>query len=169
MARRGGLFLVFIGTGLIGAIVFRGDALVNYNFFFVGVACATIALFVSGRLSTDAPTRIQTAALAFAIALEVILIVLQGRMLPHDTPERTRWLWMLIIVGLHFVPMALSFGPAMLWLAAACIANAALGLMLAGLPFEISGLVDGCLKVAVGGWLLFRRGPRPAATSHYAA
>ena len=72
MARPGGLFLVFIGLGLIGAILFSGDALVNYTVFFVGIAVATISLLASRRLSFGSPTRFQIIALISAVGLEIV-------------------------------------------------------------------------------------------------
>ena len=154
MARGGGLFLVLIGSGLISAIAFSGNALVNYAVFFVGVGCATVSLFAAGHWSKASPTLLQIAALVFAIAFEIILFVIMARTLPRGTGEHVRWLWTSMIVGIHFLPMALSFGPAMLLLGAACIVNAGLGLLLLDLPFEVFGLLDGCIKLGFGLWLL---------------
>jgi hypothetical protein len=150
MARSGGLFLVLIGAGLIAAIVFSGAALVNYTVFYVGAGLAVLSLFLSRRLSFGPPTRVQLIALAVAVALEVALFIVMGHTLPPDTSERVRWLWVLMIVGVHFVPMAISFGPIFVLLSGACMANAALGLLLPGVPYEVFGLVDGALKVFVG-------------------
>jgi hypothetical protein len=150
MARGGGLFLVLIGAGLIAAIAFSGAALVNYTVFYVGAGLAVLSLFFSDRLSPGKPTRAQIAALAGAIALEVALFVVMGHALPPGTPERVRWLWVLMIVGIHFAPMAVAFGPVFVLLSGACMANAALGLMLPAAPYELFGLVDGALKVVVG-------------------
>jgi len=161
MARRGGLFLVLIGAALIAAIAFSGAALVNYTVFFVGAGLAVLSLFLSGRLSVGSPTRMQIAALAAAIGLEVALFVVMGRTLPPGTSEHVRWLWVLMIVGVHFVPMAISFGPMFLLLGGACMANAALGLLLPGAPYEAFGLIDGALKVVVG---IGSMRARPAAT-----
>ena len=150
MARRGGLFLVLIGAGLIAAIALGRDALVSYPVFFAGLGLAVLSLFVSGRLSAGRPTRAQLLALAAALALEAVLFALLPRLLPPGTPERVRWLWVLMIVGVHFLPMAVSFGPLFLLLGGACISNAALGLLLPDVPFGLFGLVDGALKVFVG-------------------
>ena len=150
MARRGGLFLVLIGVGLIAAIALSGDALVSYPVFFAGIALAIVSLFVSKRLSDGRPTRAQLLALAAALVLEAVLFALLPRMLPPGTSERVRWLWVLMIVGVHFLPMAVSFGPLFLLLGGACISNAALGLLLPDVPFGLFGLVDGALKVFVG-------------------
>jgi hypothetical protein len=51
-----------------------------------------------------------------AIALEIILFNVQGRMLPQGTDESVRWMWISMIVGAHFLPMAISFGPRLLLL-----------------------------------------------------
>ena len=150
MARRGGLFLVLIGSGLIAAIALGGHALVSYPVFYAGSGLAVLSLPLSRRLSDGRPTRAQFIALAAAIALEVVLFALLPRVLPVGTPESVRWLWVLMIVGVHFVPMAVSFGPLFLLLGGACISNAALGLLLPDVPFGLFGLVDGALKVLVG-------------------
>jgi hypothetical protein len=82
------------------------------------------------------------------------LFVVMGHALPRGTSEDVRWLWVLMIVGVHFVPMAVSFGPIFALLGGACIANAALGLLLPTAPYELFGFVDGALKVVVGAWAL---------------
>lgn len=160
MVRSGGLFVLLIGAGLVAAIVFSGPALVNRPVFYVGAGLAVLSLFFSGRLSVGSPTRVQLVALAVAVALEVALFIVMGRTLRPDTSERVRWLWALMIVGVHFVPMAISFGPMFLLLGGACIANAALGLLLPGVPYEAFALIDGALKIVVGIWAIRAR---PAA------
>jgi hypothetical protein len=157
MARGGGLFLMLIGAGLISAIAFSGDALVNYTVFFIGVGIATLSLFLSARLSQRTPTRAQIAALAFGITLEVILLIVMGRTLPRGTMEHVRWLWVSVIVGIHFLPMVVCFGPSMLLLGAACIVTAGVGLMLPETPYEIFGVLDGCFKLGFGVWLFAPR------------
>jgi hypothetical protein len=154
MARRGGLFLTIMGAALLFAILFSGAALVNYNVFFVGVGIAVVSLFASGHLSTGSPTRLQFVALAFALGLEFILLLIMGRTLPRGTAEQIRWLWISLIVGIHFLPMALTFGPIMLALGSACIANAVLGLLFPTTAYEVFGIIDGGLKLGFGLWLL---------------
>jgi hypothetical protein len=162
MARRGGLFLVVIGGGLIAAIALSGAALVSYPVFYAGSGLAVLSLLLSSGLSDGRPTRAQWIALAAAIAIEVVLLALLPRMLPVGTPEAVRWLWVLMIVGVHFLPMAVCFGPLFLLLGGACISNAALGLLLPDVPFQLFGLVDGALKVLVGVGSL-RTGPAGTA------
>jgi Family of unknown function (DUF6609) len=154
MLRAGGAFLVFIGLGLVGAIAFSGSALVNYNVFFGGAAAGVLALFFARPLSLGRPTRVQVVALAAAILLEVALFIAMGRTLPPNTEEHVRWLWVSAVVGVHFLPMALSFGPRFFVLGTLCICNAAVGLLASSLPYEIFGIVDGMLKVGFGIWSL---------------
>ena len=154
MKRGGGLFLLLIGTGLICAIVFSGGALVSYPIFFIGLAAAIVSLCAAGRWSRGSPTRVQIAALALAIALEIVLFIVMARMLPR-TPEPVRWLWVSIIVGVHFLPMALCFGPRMLLLGLACITNGITGLLMPQIRYELFGFADGSLKVAFGAWLFW--------------
>ena len=127
MARGGGMFLVLIGAGLIAAIAVSGDALVNYGVFFGGVGAAIISLCFAGHWSKASPSRLQVAALVFAIALEVGLFAVMVRTLTGGTAEHIRWLWVSMIVGIHFLPMALTFGPKMLLLGTACITSPTLG------------------------------------------
>jgi len=162
MARGGGLFLVLIGAALIAAIALSGGALVSYPVFFAGSGLAVLSLFLSGRLSDGRPTRAQYIALAAAIALEAVLFGLLPRLLPLGTSEPVRWLWVLMIVGVHFLPMAVCFGPLFLLLGGACISNAALGLLLPEVPFEVFGFVDGALKLVVGAGSLRARPLSPA-------
>ena len=161
LVRAGGLFVAVMGVGIGGGIAFSGPALVNYAVFYAALAIAIGSLFLAGYLSQGEPSRLQIAALAGAIVLEVALIIAMARLLPLGTAEHVRWLWVLGIVGVHFVPMALSFGPGFLCLGLACIANAAVGLRLQAVPFEIFGLIDGALKLAVGLWLFVPRRKTP--------
>ena len=153
IVRSGGLFLLIIGAGLLAAIAASGDALVNYGVFYAALAAALLSLFFAGRLSSGDPTPLQIGALVFAVALQGALIVVQGRFLPPTTPEHVRWLWVSLIVGVHFLPMAIAFGPRMLLLGGACIATALVGLSMPSVPYEVFGIVDGALKIAVGAWL----------------
>jgi hypothetical protein len=153
IARSGGLFLLIVGAGLLAALALSGGALVSYNVFFAAVAVATLSLLFARRVSFGSPTRLQVGALVFALTLEGALFGLMGRLLPPGTEEQIRWLWVSVIVGVHFIPMAICFGPRMLVLSGGCIATAVVGLMMPGVPYEVFGVVDGMLKVAVGAWL----------------
>ena len=160
IARSGGLFLLIIGAGLLAAIAASGDAPVNHGVFYAALGAALLSLFFSRRVSSGSPTPLQIGALVFAVTLQGALIVLQARLLPPATPEHVRWLWVSMIVGVHFLPMGVTFGPRMLLLGGACIATALVGLSMPNVPYEVFGIVDGALKVAVGAWLL---ATKPAA------
>lgn len=162
MVRRGGLFLMLLGLAMIGGVVFAGSGLVNNAVFFSGVAVATVSLFVTRQLSYGKPTRTQVIALVGAICLEILLMNIVGRTVAHDL--RIRWLWALLVVGAHFLPMALAFGPRMLLLGALCIANAAMGLAFASISFLPVVLFDGALKVGFGMWMLLTKSHGPASS-----
>ena len=162
IARSGGLFLLIVGAGLLAAIAFSGSALVDYRIFFAALAVAMVSLFFADRPSTGPPTRLQIAALVFAVTLEGVLFGSMNRFLPPGTEEHVRWLWVSIIVGVHFIPMAICFGPALLVLGGSCIATAAAGLMMPNVRYEVFGVIDGLLKVVVGAWLLLINPIEPA-------
>jgi len=90
----------------------------------------------ASKLSLGTPTRIQIGALVAAVAPEIILFNVQGRMLPQGTDQSVRWMWISMIVGVHFLPMAISFGPRLLVLGIICISVAVAGLSLPGVPSE---------------------------------
>lgn len=153
IVRSGGLFLLIIGAALLAAIAASGDAPMNHGVFYAALAAALLSLLLAGRLSLGSPTPLQIGALVFALALQGALIVLQGRLLPPTTPEHVRWLWVSLIVGVHFLPMAVAFGPRMLLLGGACIATALVGLAVPTVTYEAFGIVDGVPKVGFGAWL----------------
>jgi Family of unknown function (DUF6609) len=161
LARSGGLFLLIIGAGLLAAIALSGSALVNYTAFGAALASAIVSLFFARRLSFGSPTRAQVAALVFALTLQGALLALMIRLLPPGTEERIRWSWVSMIVGIHFIPMAVSFGPTLAVLGGGCIATAVAGLRMPGVPYEVFGVVDGLLKVVAGAWLLSSRSRFP--------
>src|SRR5688500_1168931 len=142
MVRVGGLFILCVGLGLIAGTIAGGEGLVDRRVFFVGVGAATMSLFLSGKLSYGPPLRFQLVALLGAIVLEIVLMSALGPLL-GPTDVRTFWLWTLVIVGVHFVPMAVAFGPVMLLLGAACVASAASGLLVPSLPFAFLAICDG--------------------------
>jgi hypothetical protein len=57
----------------------------------------------------------------------------------------------LMIVGIHFLPMGLTFGRRIVILGQFCICNAAAGLYFGSLPFATLALLDGALKIGTSG------------------
>lgn len=99
------------------------------------------------------PGRFQIMALVFAVVLEMILFFIMIQVLPADVAGSVRLMWILLIVGIHFLPMAISFGPRFGILGMLCIVNALTALILIGAVNEIFLLVDGALKFGFGIWL----------------
>jgi uncharacterized protein DUF6609 len=68
--------------------------------------------------------------------------------------ERVLMLAILLAVGIHFLPMALAFGPLCAALGVSTIANASLGLrVLRAAPLKYLWLTDGILKMAFGAFM----------------
>jgi hypothetical protein len=154
MIRAGGLFILTMGIGVIfGALWPRR----RIAMLIAGGAGATLAIILTADLLTrplGVPTRIQFWALAAAIVLEVVLIrVAVARY--KRAGERPFLLAILFVVGLHFLPMALTFGPLCAALGLCAMANAAIALRASR---EISlnrvWLIDGALKLSFGSFML---------------
>ena len=146
MVRTGGLFLTFFGAGIVINIFLNGA-------FFVGIVLALMSLTFSKTLSFGKPRSFQIIALVFAMVLEMVLFVIMFRVLPADIAGSVRLMWILLIVGIHFLPMAISFGPRFGILGVLCIVNTLTALVLFSAVNEIFLLVDGALKFGFGIWL----------------
>lgn len=155
LVRSGGLFLLLIGAGIIIDTALKGA-------FLVGTLFAVLSLMFSKVLSFGKPTISQLAALAVAIVLEIVLLIIMVNVLPADISRHIRLMWVLIIVGIHFLPMAVCFGPRLLIIGLLCIVNGLIGLILNNLPSDLLLLIDGVLKVGFGLWLF----KRPFRDSH---
>lgn len=146
LVRSGGLFLVLIGAGIIIDVALSGA-------FIVGTALALISLMFAKVLSFGKPTRMQTVALALAIILEIVLLIIMANVLPAGITVSIRLMWILVIVGVHFLPMAVCFGPRFAIVGILCIVNGLAGLVLNNVSSELFLIVDGALKVGFGLWL----------------
>lgn len=156
LVRSAGLFLLVIGAGLLAGLYVGGREPIHRPTFFVATALGFTALFAfADRLSFGPPRRKQLLALAGAIALEIALLTALSLFMPR-TSARDYWLWTLFIVGVHFLPMAYTFGPAMVALGSACMVVAFLGLASA-IPFSVAGSIDGLLKMVFGAAMLSTR------------
>jgi len=151
MVRGSGAFLVCVGLGLILAVVWGEGAPVNMRILaysaIIGIAAIPVVrmLFPLGR-----PKAIHILAMTGAVALELCLFWFVFSRLPKDTQPQIRWLWALLLVGLHFIPMGFALGKRVVVLGAACAAVAASALFLGLLPFSWSIIVDGILKIGFG-------------------
>jgi hypothetical protein len=169
LRRGGGLFLAFMGSGIVLGVVFRGRDPINAPVLLAGATIAMLSLVFARRWAAAArPSRTQVAALLGAIALELGLFVLLGLLVPvtPQTDPRLWWLSAMTIVGAHFLPMGLTFGPEAAALGGLCMINAGAGIVFPDLPFSGTALLDGTLKVAFGAWLFLAASrsarPRPS-------
>ena len=112
MVRSGGLFLLLVGAGVIGATLAAGERLVNEQIFFAGLGAAILSLFAARWISFGRGTRLQLTALCGALGIQAVLLVTAARVI-GPMPEDRLWYRTMIIVGLHFLPMAIVFGPRM--------------------------------------------------------
>jgi hypothetical protein len=163
LVRTAGPFLLLIGLGIFLATLL-GSGLPLRPVFYVGAGLGVTALFaLAPRLSFGAPTRGQLWALGASIALEVALfVVLANLEQTYGLRGASFWLWTLVIVGVHFLPQAITFGPLMALLGLLCVLNAAAGLWWGQVPFTVSGIVDGLLKMGFGLVMLRAQPVRPA-------
>ena len=150
LIRGGGLFLIIIGAIIIaGALLPRTrNILVATGLAFASIVTAIAAPSLAHPLGV--PSWQQILVLAGSVLLEIILIQVVVRRVYH-LGERTIILSVLLVVGLHFLPMAVAFGPIIGILGILTILNAGAGLWLKpNMSLSIVWLLDGLLKFACG-------------------
>lgn len=155
MTRGAGLFILLVGLGIaIGGLLGKKYAL---RFLIVGGVLAVLSQIVQVRGLTDfggSPTRTQFYVLYFGIAFEAILISLVVFFI-RDHGSRKFWLWLLLVVGIHFAVLAFAQGPPLFLLALLSVVNALVGLRMTNISYLRFWAIDGALKIAVGAWMLF--------------
>lgn len=150
--RGGGAFLAAIGLGiLIGAF---GNRRVRTIALIAGAALGVTLMAVLGATKIafaglPYPQWWQWVVLGIAFLAEGYLVSVVVRRIP-DIESRRFWLWMLFIVGAHFLILGASHGPICAALAVVCMGNALLGLRLTAVDFRIFWGVDGALKIIAG-------------------
>jgi hypothetical protein len=149
MIRAGGAFLVVAGVLFgIGWMLPKLFGLFMSLAFGIGFMTAWAVLQIEPDLG---PVRwLDVAALALAFALEAVALVWMYRVVKD---ERRSDAWVLILVGLHFLPMVVLLGPLSLVLVTLTVANgwaALLATRVSILPF---GLIDSAIKIGIGVWL----------------
>jgi hypothetical protein len=150
MVRAGGVFIFVMGAGvMLGAVLPNRRRLL----LIVGAAVATIAIiFSAARLSAPfgIPTRLQIWFLFASIVAEAILIRVAVA-LYREAGERSLLLAILLAVGLHFLPMAVTFGPICAALGVTLCICAGIGLWLrTDIPLNKLWASDGLIKMAFG-------------------
>ena len=152
LMRGGGAFLVLIGFGiLLGAFGGRRWRLV---LLCIGAGLGVVVMAVGGATKLifaglPYPAIWQWVVLGLAYAIEVALINVLLRTVP-DASSRPFWLWILFIVGAHFLVLGASHGPACAVLAVVCMVNALVGLRLKNVDLRVFWAIDGLLKMAGG-------------------
>jgi hypothetical protein len=150
MVRAGGVFIFVMGAGvMLGAVLPNRRRLL----LIVGAAVATIAIILSAaRLSAPygIPTRLQIWFLFASIVAEAILVRVAVA-LYREAGERSLLLAILLAVGLHFLPMAVTFGPLCAALGVTLCICAGIGLWLrTDIALNKLWASDGLIKMAFG-------------------
>ena len=157
--RAGGLLVALLGLVVLASAIsgaLAPERAPMSGLFFPGLMGSTAAMLLARRrLRTGVPSPRQRRSLNIGFAVEGIGLVVAFALL-HDAAPRTLWLAVLLVVGLHFLPMRAAHGPLIVVLGLICIAAAALGLALPALPFLAVAVVDGTAKTAVGARMLLR-------------
>jgi hypothetical protein len=152
LMRGGGAFLVAIGLGiLIGSF---GSRRWRVIWLIAGAAVGILIMAVGGatRLIFDdgvRPPVWQWVVLGIAFLVEGYLVSVVVRKFP-DMDSRPFWMWMLFIVGAHFLILGLSHGPVCALLAFVCMVNAVIGLRSTQVDLRVFWAIDGVLKI-IGG------------------
>jgi hypothetical protein len=163
--RVGGLFVGLVGVVVLVSSIFGGHHLISAPLFFVGFGLAIggvlfnvslRAKLASGELSPK-----QRNVLRGALILEAALII-GASVLVGGNNERLYWLLILLAVAIHFLPLVAVHGPLMGALGVLCTINALVGLLFPQVPFLVTAIADGLLKIVFGSLMLVGR-PRLVA------
>ena len=157
MIRAGGVFIFIMGAGvMLGALLPTRRRLL----LIIGTAVATIAIvFLAAPLSAPfgRPTQLQLWFLFGSISAEAILIRVAVAMY-RRAGERSLLLAILFAVGLHFLPMAVAFGPLCAALGVTLCVCAGIGLWLRpGIALDRLWATDGVIKMAFGAIMFLAR------------
>ena len=152
LMRGGGAFLALIGLGIVvGAF---GDRRWRLVLLIIGAGLGIVAMAVGGATKVifaglPYPAIWQWVVLGAAFAIEMLLVNIVLRKVP-DVTSHAFWMWILFIVGAHFLVLGASHGPICAVLAVACMINALIGLRFPAVDLRVFWAVDGVLKIAAG-------------------
>jgi len=152
LIRGGGAFLALIGLGIVVGSL--GSSKWRVVWLIIGFWLGIAAMAVGGATKLifaglPYPAWWQWVFLGLAFAVEALLVNIVLRRV-KDTTSREFWLWILFIVGVHFLVLGPSHGPICALLALLCMGNALLGLRLKSVGFRVFWALDGVLKVGAG-------------------
>jgi hypothetical protein len=152
LIRGGGVFLALVGLGiLVGAVGGRTWLIPS---LIAGAALGVIAMAVGGITKwifagIGYPSIWHWLILGVAFLVEGFLVSQVVDRIP-DRTSRAFWLWMLFVVGVHFLLLTFSHGPICGLLGLVCMANAYVGLRLKDAPYRVFWGLDGVLKIVAG-------------------
>lgn len=152
LMRGGGAFLVAIGLGII--IGSFGQRKWRTVLLIVGAGVGVLIMSIGGATKLifaglPSPAIWQWVVLGLAFVVEGYLVSVVVRKFP-DVESREFWMWMLFIVGAHFLILGASHGPVCALLALVCMINAYIGLKATSVDYRVFWGIDGGLKVLGG-------------------
>lgn len=161
LIRLGGVYVLFLGLAMLFAAFWPGADPLNPLLLISMSSIGFLAVFGLSRwLAYGQAPRWHYLVLAMAVIAEMILFLCLPLFNRTLTPDEM-WRHMLVIIGIHFLPLGFIFGFKIVWLGLLIILNAFFSLTMPQLPFWFFALVDGALKLFYGLILLFHR---PAQT-----
>lgn len=159
-----GVFVICVGFGLVAggissSLIYSGIA-AGFVAGFIGMIAAAI---IATRMRLGKPSLLQIVTPSICAAVEIALLFALMPYLPHD--ERTIFIVVLAVVGVHFLPMMVSYGPLIGALGAACAVAAGIAWLTPGEPLSIILIVDGVLKIVFGIAMLPALARRPPSVA----
>jgi hypothetical protein len=137
MVRAGGLFILIVGIAILAGALFpsKRSFLLILGFIVAGVMIVLFAARLTASFGNPAP--VQLWFLFGAIAFEFVLIRFTNARY-RQKGEQALLLATLFVVGLHFLPMAVAFGPVCFALGLVLCAWSGIGLRFAvDLPLDL--------------------------------
>ncbi|HVQ44334.1 MAG TPA: DUF6609 family protein [Candidatus Saccharimonadia bacterium] len=152
LMRGGAILFILVGLGIIIGGFGRRRWMLGW--LIGGAVAAVLAMaglsitkVIFAGLGSPSPLHWIIMGIGFAVEFCLVNYVV-FTIKDHDSREF--WLWMLVVVGAHFLVFTFSHGPFAGALGLICIANALIGLRLKRVDFHAFWIVDGFLKLAVG-------------------
>ena len=154
LMRGGGGFLIAVGLGIV--VGSFGSQKMRIVSLIAGAALGVTVMAVGGATKVifaglPYPAIWQWVVVGIAFLVEGYLVSVVATKFKIDTREF--WMWMLFIVGAHFLILGFSHGPICAILAIVCMINAMIGLK-STVDFRVFWGIDGCLKIAAGALMI---------------
>ena len=162
LMRGGAVLFILVGLGIVvgglGGTAWMVPSLIAGA---VSAVLAMAALSIGKVIFAGLghPSTRQWVVMGVAFAVEYALVSLVVFTIP-DHSSRDFWLWMLIVVGAHFLIFTFSHGPLVGLLGVVCIVNASLGFLFPGIDYRALWVSDGLIKIGFGAWMLLLTYPR---------